>query len=144
MESWSDRAINSWRIKPRLVVHGSAASIPDRTLRRFPVMNAGDVQAFYNSADRSIHILADQIATPADAERLIRHEGMHWVFDGPMRQEYLDILGRVAKSIPEARIRRNFRPIQKPGTGSLARRISRPRRPKRPEEPRMAAVCFMK
>jgi hypothetical protein len=103
VQSWVGQATALWTNKLPIVVHDSESSIPDSALREH-VSAEGDVEGFYSPADGSIHLLADRIPSAKDAERIVRHEGMHLVFNGPLREEYLDLLDRVAKSIPEDRL----------------------------------------
>jgi hypothetical protein len=99
VRAWVAAVFASWNTKLPVIVHYSADSIADPELRG-AVLEAGNVEAFYNPDDGAIHILADHVASAADAERLIRHEGMHWVFASAMRQEYLEILNHVAQLVP--------------------------------------------
>lgn len=91
-----------WGSRLKTKVHASVDDIDNPKLRR-GAQEAGNVEAFFDPSDRTIHIIADRVDGAADAERLLRHEGIHWAFDGPMRGEYLDILDATQKLIPEDR-----------------------------------------
>lgn len=101
---WISETLKRWGSELPVRVHDSAGSIPDADLRRSVMAEAGGVEAFFNPEDGTINILADRVASREDAERLLRHEGMHWAFHGPLRQEYRDLLVKAAEMIPRDRL----------------------------------------
>lgn len=103
--AWIAETLARWGSKLPVVVHESAGAIGDAGLRRSVVAEGGGVEAFFDGRDGVIHILADRVATREDAERLLRHEGMHWAFAGPLRAEYEALLESVAGMIPMDRLR---------------------------------------
>jgi hypothetical protein len=101
---WADEIRAGWRSKLDIVVHDSAEAIGDARLREAVLKEGGGVRAFFDQKDGLIHLLADRVGNKADAEILIRHEGMHRVFDGELKQEYNSILEGVRRRIPKDRL----------------------------------------
>lgn len=93
VQGWVNDTLGSWRTQLRVTVHDSASNIQDAELRQ-SIETEGGVEAFFDPNDQTIHIFADRVASREDAERILRHEGMHWLFNGPLEREYREILER--------------------------------------------------
>lgn len=102
VERLLDDLQSSWGSKLKTQVHASVNEISDPKLRA-GALEAGNVEAFFDPSDGSIHIIADRVGGLADAERLLRHEGIHWAFAGPLRGEYLGLLDDIRRLVPEDR-----------------------------------------
>ncbi len=64
------------------------------------VLGEGDVEGFYFGADGRVHVLADQIRSRDRVESLLKHEGFHWVVDGPLKAEYESLREWAREQIP--------------------------------------------
>lgn len=100
VNSWVGDALRNWRSDIRVLVHDSAEAIPDEALRKAVLDEGGNVEGFYNPEDGSIHIIADQMGSQADVQRVLRHEGMHWAFANTLRDEYRALLSAIKDRIP--------------------------------------------
>lgn len=99
VRGWTEEIRTGWGSQLDVVVHDSAEGIADARLRD-AVADGGDgVEAFFDPTDGRIHLLADRVGSKADAERLIRHEGIHWAVNGKLKDEYESILEGVRKRI---------------------------------------------
>lgn len=96
---WVDEVLRKWGSQLDVTVHESAEDIPDAAMRD-RVLGEGDVEGFYFGADRRVHVLADQIRSRDRVEPLLKHEGFHWVVDGPLKAEYESLRQWAREQIP--------------------------------------------
>jgi len=109
-KQWVDEVLRKWGSKLDVTVHESAETIPDAALRE-RVLKEGDVDGIFNGSDGKIHILADRVDSASGTERLLKHEGFHWVVDGPLKTEYESLREWARKQIPADKLeqlRRNY------------------------------------
>ena len=101
VRGWTGEIRAGWGSQLDVVVHDSAEGIADERLRDAVLKEGGGVEAFFDPADGRIHLLADRVGSKADAERLMRHEGIHWAVNGKLKGEYGSILEGVRKRISD-------------------------------------------
>ena len=101
VRGWTGEIRAGWGSKLDVVVHDSAEGIANARLRDAVLKEGGGVEAFFDPADGRVHLLADRVGRKADAERLMRHEGIHWAVNGKLKREYDSILEGVRKRISD-------------------------------------------
>jgi hypothetical protein len=99
VEQILDGIQSRWGSRLKTKVHASVREISDARLRA-DALEAGNVEAFFDPNDGTIHIIADRVTSVADAERLLRHEGIHWALTGPLKKQYAAIREQAGRRIP--------------------------------------------
>jgi len=99
VEQILDGIQSRWGSRLKTKVHASVREISDAGLRG-DALKAGNVEAFFNPNDGTIHIIADRVTSVADAERLLRHEGIHWALTGPLKKQYAAMREQAGRRIP--------------------------------------------
>lgn len=99
VEQILDGIQSRWGSRLKTKVHASVREISDAQLRA-DALETGNVEAFFNPNDGTIHVIADRVTSVADAERLLRHEGIHWALTGPLKKQYAAIREQAGRRIP--------------------------------------------